>query len=639
MSAMNPAAALLALPLVWIAIAAGRQINSWIALGRSRAATDTDAGKLFAAAEWSAFGLATGYVALALGVMLVGVSRLLFPLPVALWCVALALLGAREHAVMASEIRLALKNARLTAFGLFLALIAVSALGGCFVPPNATEWDSLSYHLADPKLYVLAHRIYYIPWESHSNFAFNMEMLYTIGLLAQSIALAKVLNFMLGVAGACGVYYLTRRVAGEKAAALALVVYVTLPLVFWEAGTAYVDLAATSYAALALLALAAYAQTRERRLAWLAGVLLGGMLGIKATAAVTIALYVVGMVVYSRLSGQSVGTAVRDAAGMVAIAVLVGCAWYLKSAAYTGNPVYPFAYSIFGGRNWAAALTGPYTADQHSFGVGHSPSDLLLAPWNLTMYLLPNHIPPAQFAKPFNDYQTPLASLSPLFIFCGLAALMLPLKPKLGIKLLWGYTVAAFAVWFLMTQQVRYLLPVTPVLCLLSGWTITSLAGYSPVARTAAWISSGGAIVFNARFVLLFAYLLWQIAGNKEYQQEYLEGSLSSYSAMEFVNTNTPPSAKVITYGEPLTFYLDRGHLWGDPGHSTVIPYAQLQTTDALRSWMLAHGYDYVLINLSYAPVTAGPGWAGMVYGLTIGSGKPPAFALGGTQVYAIAPR
>ncbi len=636
MSVMNPAAALLALPLVWIAVAAGRQINSWIASGRSRAGIGGAA--VFSAAEWSSFGLATGYVALALGVLLLGVGRLLSPLPVAGWCIALALVGAREHLAMADEIRVALKSAKLTAFGVFLALVAVAALGGCFVPPNTTEWDSLSYHLADPKLYILAHRIYYIPWESHSNFAFNMEMLYCIGLLAHSVALAKLLNFALGIAGACGVFYLSRRVVGEKAAALALVIYVTLPLVFWEAGTAYVDLAATSYAALGLLALAAYAQSGERRLAWLAGALLGGMLGIKATAAVTIALYAIGIVVYAKLGNKSVGAAVRDAAGMVAVAVLVGCAWYVKSAAYTGNPVYPFAYSIFGGRNWAAALTGPYAADQHSFGVGHGPSDLLLAPWNLTMYLLPNHTPPAQFAKPFNDYQTPLASLSPLFVFCGLAALMLPLRPRLGVRLLWSYTAAALVVWFLMTQQVRYFLPVTPVLCLLSGWTITNLSGFSPVARTAAWVSGIGAIAFNARFLVLFSSLLWQVAGSKEYQQEYLEHGLSSYSAMEFLNGNTPPVAKVISYGEPLTFYLDRGHLWGDPGHSTVVPYARLQTTAALRAWLLARGYDYVLINLSYAPVTAGPGWAGMVYGLTVGSGESPVFIDGGTQVYAIAP-
>ena len=52
------------------------------------------------------------------------------------------------------------------ALGLLGLFTAIAALA----PPSFLEWDSLAYHLAAPKTYLAQGRIFYIPYDHHSNF-------------------------------------------------------------------------------------------------------------------------------------------------------------------------------------------------------------------------------------------------------------------------------------------------------------------------------------------------------------------------------------------------------------------------------------------------------------------------------------
>jgi hypothetical protein len=629
MDVVQPLPGLLILPIAWIAAVAGRRIN--------RAVCPALEDETICVAERFVFGLGSGFVILALGILGLGLAGQLAAIPVALLCAVLAGVGGSEHVVAAREIARSFRRLCLPAWlGWVCAIVAIAALGGCFAPPTTVEWDSLSYHLADPKLYVAARRIGYIPWESHSNFAFDMEMLYCIGMLAHSIAFAKLFHFVLGCAGAVATYRLAVRV-DPRSAPLALVVYLTLPLVFWEAGTAYVDLGATSYAVLGLLAIAIMARTGEKRFSLIAGVMLGGMFGIKATGAVTVMCYAAGIAIYSRLRRVPIREAVVSAAVVCATAGLLGAAWYVKSAVYTGNPFYPFAYSIFGGRYWNAVNAAGYAAAQAAFGVGHGLSDLALSPYNLSMYLLPGHVAPARFAHPFNDFQFPMASLSPLFLIGALAALMAPLNPPRAVRLMTGYALVSVAIWFAMTQQVRYLLPVAPVLAILSAWAMSRIAERSTPGRVAAALAVTVGIGFNVFLCTQWSVRQWSVALRPSNQAAYLNASLDSFSAIQFLNSSTDPSSKIVCYGEPLTYYLNRDHMWGDLGSEPQYPpYATLGSAASLRQWLLARGYNYILVNTVNMPLAASSGWSGMVYDLTAGSGKQPIFQSRTTVVYAL---
>jgi len=177
--------------------------------------------------------------------------------------------------------------------------------------------------------------------------------------------------------------------------------------------------------------------------------------------------------------------AVLGSLAYVGIALAVCWPWYLKSYLSTGNPVYPFAYSVFGGKMWTAERTVPYRRHQLEFGMGElppqeemqqmsalqqrfcgprSPLNLLLAPVNLTLY-------PPEFTVPLTPFGAyALSSIGPLYL--ALLPLLLMMKRRRPV----GWLLLIFAplwVWWLMSMQLtRYLLPSLALICPAVGWAV-----------------------------------------------------------------------------------------------------------------------------------------------------------------------
>lgn len=621
---------LLIIPLLWIATAAGRRINVLIAPKSAQ----------LGALERSCFGLATGLFVLAHLVLLLGLLGLFTTRAIFAMIAVYALVGWAEHAIMAREaagasLRQHPRSATLCC-GLACFFFAATSFASCFLPPTGLEWDSLSYHLADPQIYLNAHKVIYLPWESHSNFAFLLEMLYAIGLSVHSIALAKLFHWTFGLLGGIAVYLLTKRASGSGlAACVAAVLYASTPLIVWEAGTSYVDLAPGAFLTLALLAL-----TRSRdegmrsnialdaRFAALAGLMLAGMLSVKATSLVTIALLCGGLILWGIMSQQGRIAAAR-AALLGTVSIGLGSAFYLKSWIYTGNPFFPFAYSVFGGRYWNRDLGAAYTASQNAFGVGHDAYSFLTAPWNVTLSLLHGR------EHAFNDVYSPFITIGPCFLAAALSLSAMGGRPPQTIRLLAGYMIGVFGTWFILTQQVRYLMPALPVMAALTGW-LTAFLFTSGRAAGKALIALSVLNVLFCGYVSAFVLIAgWPaIAGGEGERNSYIQRGLESYGAMQYINSSAPPNAGVVTYGEPRDFYIDRPYMWGDPGHSTFIPYDRLGTAESLSTWFAAHRIRYVLVNLRYFPLKPGTGWIGALYDITAGRARPPAYYANGVAVF-----
>src|SRR5438445_4562115 len=158
-----------------------------------------------------------------------------------------------------------------TALLAYCLFVAAGTLVGALAPPSGDDWDSLAYHLAAPKIYLAHGRIGFIPYDSHTNFPFTMEMLYTLGLAYGGAAGAKLFHWGTGWLTALGIAAFCRRlfpVAHRSlsmppwAPPLAAALFPSIPQVQWEATTAYIDLGTTLYQFLALVALV-YAVTGQ----------------------------------------------------------------------------------------------------------------------------------------------------------------------------------------------------------------------------------------------------------------------------------------------------------------------------------------------------------------------------------------
>ena len=627
----------------WAATAAGRTILR--GLGLSDAAI---------ALECNLLGFALGLGLLAYAMLALGLLGGLYPIFGWLLLGALAGIGARSHSMMAREIGDIVRNGvRLTPWewglAFLFALLAGVALVGVWTPPTLNlEWDTLSYHLADPKIYLLAHRISYLPWESHSNFAFTAEMWYLFGLMMRGpesgIPLAKLFHFSCG-AGAClAIYALGARHVSPRVGQIAALLFASTPLALWEAGTAYADLAPTFFTTLTLLAVGNGIAGRDERWLRLGAVLMGLTLSTKATSLTTLALLVLCLLIWRlRSLAQSPVKAVGSMAVWCVLALTVGSPWLIKSTVYTGNPVYPFYSQIFGGRYWNVDLGKQYDASNANFGVGtslaevHSSAQAILVPWNLTMYLVPGHLFPNNAFRPFNDNQTPLASLSPVL----LVALFFPAFRRgqavpASVKVLGIFALLSGLLWFATMQYARYLLPLVPVLCLLATWvlaqavSVRSLSGYALAVLgicSLAWTGYIGASLLTLEAPVAFGL---------QSRAAYLTQHEPTYPTMQFINTQLPAHSKLVFYGNPLGFYCDRPYLWGDAQHSTFIPYAKFQTAEDLRVYLQKLGVTYILVNhLYFSSDPSATDYSRWVYALTDGS-SPPLFEAHGVAVYAL---
>lgn len=626
---------LLIIPLLWIAAVVGRRIFLRVLGPASSTSTAT---------ERTLLGTATGLVVMAYGMLVLGLVGYFNIRYTSCWVAILAIAGGREHISLGRDIASA-KRFSFSIFSLTVivlcAVFALFAIVGCLTPPYPLEWDSLSYHLADPRIYVRHGKIVPLPWESHSNFAFTMEMLYSIGLMLHSTALAKLFHFSMAFIAALGIWQIGRRHLDARTGAVAALIFASMPLVFWEAGTAYVDLAATAFGVLAFLALLNAMKLNEDRWLWVMTLMLGGMISIKATSAITTLLYATVAASWLWRQAQAGGVAKRHATvkavkGMAIIGVvaaLIGSPWYIKSWAMTGNPVYPFAYSVFGGRHWSADNSKLYTRDQQSFGIGHEAggtrlpllADIMIAPWAVTMFTMPGHPPPAgSKINPFNDIPSGLVSLTPMLLVGMFGGFFLRRRLPIAVTSSLGVSAALLLFWAPATQQERYLFPIYPLLCLVAAYFTLELLAQRRIAGYALAVLCAVSVIQSIAIGQAAARSVAPVALGHEPKSAFLERAFRTYRAFEYINSQ-PPGSGVVMYGEPLGFYCDQPYMWGEPTHGRVIPYDLLTTPEDLRRYLLSHGYRYILVNTSgaalptLAPGAVARGWDEKVGVLTSG--------------------
>ena len=560
--------------------------------------------------ERALFSLAAGILLLALLILAAGLCGLFRPWVLFALTVASALAGARRfcflidvvaHAARAFR-RGLLGPSRHRALHVFLAAWAVLTLLGALAPPGDLDYDGLSQHLAAPKTYLRAGRIEPLWYDHHSQFPSTLQMLYGVCLAARQVAAAKVLHWACGVLAALTLIVAGRRFLSPSAGAWAAFALLVTPAFGWLSTVAYVDLASVFFASLLLLAFLRLLPPSEGRGAGGVGLLAlaaGGGMAVKMQGLQIFAVAFLLLVVAWVLGRESLTRAARQAGVFLLVAAVPAAPWYVKTWVWTGNPVYPFAYGVFGGKYWGPREASDYREHQLGFGVGEQPPpagreamgfvrgtfsgpraplNLLLAPWNLA-------VRPAEFdvvgISPV--YALTSAAIGPLFLA------VLPLLPFVGVPrpLRWSLAFLAllWLAWLMLMQYNRYLVPVLAFAALPVGHVLAQglpapgLARHS--ARAVAWCCGGAALLFLAFNGLLTGS--WAAAIGLTPRDVFLPANSECYRVADWVNRVTPPrGATVALYAEPRGFYLDRDYLWADPGHSRLIEYDAIRSPDDL---------------------------------------------------------
>jgi len=493
------------------------------------------------------------------------------------------------------------------------AIVAVIVLQliAALAPPLPTDYDGLAEHLAMAKQWARDGRIHPLWYDHHSQFPATVQMHYTLAHVFGVPDAAKLFHWGFGVMAIGAVVVTGRRLIAPAAGSWAGLILATTPGFAWLMGVAYVDLAVITCGLLALLFFIRWVQERADWLLWLSALMAGAGAGMKMQGIALMGLLALAVLIVLR--GRRLA-AIGRAAAFVGLALIVCGPWYLKSYLWTGNPVYPFAHEVFGGKYWSQERADIYRFSQRGYGKGempsgeefermtslqrafagpHRPLNMLLAPLNLTLE-------PTAFTVPLSPLGVwATDAIGPLWLAL-LPLLLLFRRPPPVRWMLW--LLLPLWLWWLWSMQLnRYLLPTLALVAPAAGWAVVEAERHSRLLATIVRAGVGAWTVIALGLMCLYALPQAPAAFGLVDADAYLS-SFSLYAAEEVINERSAPDAKVALYAEPRGYYLDRDYLWAESGHSALIDYDRADTGEGLVAEWRRLGVTHVLINLGMFP-------------------------------------
>lgn len=501
-----------------------------------------------------------------------------------------------------------------------LLILGALTLLTALAPPGGADYDGLAEHLAQASHYARHHRVEPLWYDHHCEFPSNMQMLYAVGLLYRSTSAAKLFHWFHGVLALLAAALIARRFMSRSATAWAAVVVATMPLFLLLAGVAYVDL---GVAACGLVALFAF--LRWHRGGRATDLLLAGLLGGCAATIKVQGLTIWGVLMFGALVllvGRWRTQQSRPAPdlGVLFAAAALGLAfcapWFIRSYVNTGNPVFPFAYNVFGGKHWSADRALAYQRHQLEFGLGElppqaaidalprwqrmlvgprepwkwlwAPIGLTFQPWEYEVFLgkLPNIL---------------MTSVGPLWLAFLVPLLVLPRKP-VAVKLSLWLFLPLWLWWFVSMQLARYLVPSLVLLAPAAGYAISRGVYGGRVARQGTLWAVGLWCVAALAIAGLMARPALPVVLGMQSREEYLAQSLDVYPPSQYLAQHTPADARVATYGEVRCFWFERDCLWAEDGHSDLVNHQSLKGAQDLLRKYRELGITHVLLNQSHLP-------------------------------------
>ncbi len=471
----------------------------------------------------------------------------------------------------------------LTIAGLFVCLLLT-------LTPE-TGKDALIYHLAVPKLFLKHGGFYFIPGNIFSNYPLLNEMLFTVGLFARGEIVAKGMHFIALLCAMLGIFQFSRlKTIGNSYPWLSMLIFLSIPSVFLTAPMAYIDLFFAYYAIGALYTYLQWVNQNKRAWLILCGLFSGLALASKYNGLFLPFLGCLGILWVSHNKREHGREALRNIFLYAAVTIAAGSPFYIKNAILSGNPLYPFFYSVFGGPGWDAKQAQLYDQLIWRLGMGRDWIDYLLLPWNLSFNAVMDSIK-------FDGIIGPIFILSLPFLF---AIKNIPVH----IWVILIFTASMFSFWTFSAQQVRYLFPIFPLLSVLTGWILTRTKMRS-VLFILLLALIGGSLIYNGTSITKYLNQTrpFEAAIGLEKKESYLGRRIPSYAMFSYINQTLPEQSKIFfVYMKNKGFLCDRDYYSDSMFESYTLQNILSQSPspeDVYRSFK-KRGFSHLLCDMDY---------------------------------------
>jgi hypothetical protein len=475
-----------------------------------------------------------------------------------------------------------------------LLLLCATIPPGVLWPAEGFGYDILEYHLQEPKEWFDAGKIQFLEHNVYANFPSNAEMLYLLAMTLKhdphdAIYLSQMIHVSFTILFVVAIWVFTRP-AGLKQATFSTLVAGTCGWLVYLGPLAYVEMGMLFTGVVALGLIWQIGRSKEPyaspiRLAILVGLLLGLCAGFKYTALPMIAVPIIlmGLVVFLRKTKFFKAILATFVMGAMCLAAI--SPYLVRNFMWTGNPVFPLAYNLLGGKGWDADLAQRWKE-------GHSPREeekpirarLEKLYWAglqnplVNAFIADHYKAKGDFEKAAKIGTPPPLMDLPTF---GFALLILPWlifftrRQGLNDWLMLMIFVIQTLVWLFATHlQARFLVPWLIVLPFLAGRSADAFG----------WGKFHPGIFLITGVTLLAAGLNLHETYRRYYDQThfrhetidwfgrhnlFIKGKIPGSEYLGIINEN--PTARVLLIGEARPFYIK-----GTAIYSTVFNQNQL---------------------------------------------------------------
>ncbi|MEO8216126.1 MAG: glycosyltransferase 87 family protein [Acidobacteriota bacterium] len=475
------------------------------------------------------------------------------------------------------------------ASAIWITYIAILALIWAVAPE--VQFDALNYHLTVGRDLVAARGLVVLPHYFHSYYAGMMEMVFAVAIALAGQAAARFLVLAVAFLTAGCVFRMVESMAGRMLALPSVAIFLSVPLVFWEATTADVDLSVGLFIAAAVVSLLEW--RANNRGGWMvaAGALAGAAVGVKLLGLFIAPAYVlIAAIALARRQVRPVIVAAAIVAGAVS-----ALPWYAVRYEQTGNPIFPLL-----NRTFPVKMHLPTDAVDHVAGAFRARGDVVMLAEL-----------PFRFTYATNQFSESGVQAGGMGPFPAMALIALPflLIRRAGDSWIPALFAASYViVWASFFTYARFFLPAVPLLVASIAAAVSAL-GTDPRTRRPAWAAT--ALICVAEVVAIPAQY-WNIADRfpvanafgREPDAHLLHRALPGFEATQFLNRAVRPGERVLGLGfERQRFYL-RPPLgsWYD-----TIDLRFLSVSDdpeAVHRTLWHDGYRWLAVDMRSLPTT-----------------------------------
>jgi len=474
---------------------------------------------------------------------------------------------------------------------LFLLLFAVLNFIISFSP--AWNADALAYHLAVPKIYIENHKIIDIPHIFYSNFPSLIDMISMIGLLLHNSILSHLFAYALGITLILAIYSFCKKFFNTKIAILASLIFYSFPMVIEFVSTTYIDIQLALFVFLSIYGLFMYLTSKKNSWLFLSAIFIGFAISSKVFGIIgaTGILILLAHNLFLRLVKNEINY--KDVFFKILvfclIAFIITMPWLLKSYFFTGNPVWPFFNSFFGGKYW----NEEHQEYQENDVLGRELSiiNYVRLPWDLHVQIVEwedeldirigRNVQEGEHFGPF------LIFLLFYFFFR---------KKNKILNAFFFYIFVYITLWFFIANIGRYLLYLAPLIAIISSYVIIELFKNKYISKI---------LKILLIFTFSFNLLIW-VGGNTkdlvvalgfESVDSFYERQAPVYKPSKFINSNLPENSRILLVREVKGFFLERDYVWDNPSTQVYINHSEFQNEDDYYEELKKLGITHIMVN------------------------------------------